>query len=399
MEAFSHSYGAAFNADPWPGLGRSGSPFDTSEYGRSVSEVDDHTECSEAVARDLALSIVDEQFGYADMLTGDHCDRALTMWVPEEPEIIQEAEEEVEEPTLAPAALPAPLPAERPVPAPSGVVAQLGQRPPRPPRLEGAVRGGAGAAGDPFCKASRQLRPAVLTGGDGAEQQDEEQEEMLPALGHLAVLEEAVCNGSAFSAGLPALPRALRGPGAPRRKDLPEPRSTAGGATARALGVPIPGGTLTSALHQRLAGRLGTEEYPQQPTSARTSALRSSGGGLLTKAPLAGSLLASSNSPRLQFSEDGWGVQPPSRPGSRAHTPTAPLNFGCSALRGVPLQRPRRGPAATAQWISTERERLRSEGPKPLGISAHIAFLQGPEKKLQGIGDVERKPKALPPSY
>lgn len=189
---------------------------------------------------------------------------------------------------------------------------------PRPTRLRGAV----GSGDDPFCKDSK--RPGATSSTSFDE---------LPAFQYLSVLEEAVNSGNAFAEGrLPLLPQALRGPGAPQR-----------GAAA-----------LTPRSARGVAG---------------TSTLRACG-GLLAKAPLG----VPPSSARGFFNEDGWGFQAPL--GTRKGVHATSTAFGSSALRGAPLSRSRRGPAASAMWVSTERERLQAEAFKPFGSSAAIAFLQ-----------------------
>mmetsp|Transcript_93350 Transcript_93350/g.170975 ORF Transcript_93350/g.170975 Transcript_93350/m.170975 type:complete len:150 (+) Transcript_93350:2-451(+) len=124
-----------------------------------------------------------------------------------------------------------------------------------------------------------------------------------------------------------------------------------------------------------MRGSVGSTS-PRSARGAGTSTLRQCG-GLLAKAPMG----VSSASPRGFFSEDNWGIQAPLLPGARKHAAHSSLAFGSSVLRGTPLSSCRRGNAATALWVSTERERLQAEAMKPFGSSAAIAFLQngGPQ--------------------
>ncbi|CAK9047963.1 unnamed protein product [Durusdinium trenchii] len=93
----------------------------------------------------------------------------------------------------------------------------------------------------------------------------------------------------------------------------------------------------------------------------------------------------SQRAPRLLVADGTWGIQPPDstqrrRPAAQA----APLGGGRSQLRGVGLARRGAGAAQTARWVSMEAERLREQArqPKPLGLSFATAFLVngGPER-------------------
>lgn len=187
----------------------------------------------------------------------------------------------------------------------------------------------------------------------------------LPCFQHLAALEKAVHSGEALAGNLPELPSSLRA------KPQPQPQPAAeegpvfwneGAACDANAQILDPAATVQSA-----------RGLPRPRHMASGSmALRTTGGGLLAKAPYG----RPQSSPRFFFGEEGWGMQAPAMPGARKHAAAQPLGHGCSALRGVPLSQCRRGPHASALWVSTESARLRSEAVKPFGCSAAIAFIQ-----------------------
>lgn len=221
----------------------------------------------------------------------------------------------------------------------------------RPGRLEAAVRHG---GEDPLCR-----RLEDCTGGGAARASPETCEE-LPAFKHLAALEEAVNSGDAFAGRLPSLPASLRGD----RAALPTPEATMTPRSARGRSVP---------LWSRGGPFAKTPLVSQSSRAVPALGGRRSGGYLIGEGV------------RVVCHEDGgWGVRPPSFAGAKVHAAATPLAFGRSALNGAPLPRwraQRGGPAATALWIGTERERLQAEAPKSFGCSATVAFLQngGPE--------------------
>jgi len=177
----------------------------------------------------------------------------------------------------------------------------------------------------------------------------------LPAFRHLAALEEAVRSGEALAGNLPELPTALKGDLDPNCQDKQvahDPNTALMIHSAR--GMPSP------------------RSRPKHAWDRGSVPLRTCGGGLLAKAAIG----MQQAEPRFFFSEEGWGMQPPLLPGARKHTAAPSMGFGCSALRGAPLQQCRRGPHASALWVSTEKARLRTEAVKPFGSSAAIAFIQ-----------------------
>lgn len=202
----------------------------------------------------------------------------------------------------------------------------------------------------------------------------------LPAFRHLAALEQAVQSGEALAGRIPELPSTLR-------DDLTLAAVVDIDSSRGRCLTPGSGARLATQAESPRSAR-GTAR--RQPFARCGDALRTCGGGLLAKAPCD----VPSISPRFFFGDEGWGLQPPSMPGARKHAPAAPLGFGRSALRGAPLPRCRRGPHASALWVSTEKARLRAEVAKPLGSSAAVAFLQndGPmslEPLHRGLCDPE----------
>lgn len=235
-----------------------------------------------------------------------------------------------------------------------------------PGRLEGAIYG---MDGDPFSRedqgartvfstASTTLRPSLACFED------------LPAFRHLAALEEAVSNGSAMAGHLPALP--VMG--------LDSGSSWAGAGAAK--------GTLSC--------------LPPSPRSARSlcgDAMGSSSGPsrMSMGAGMAAKTTAVPGS-RVLFREGMWGIQPPALAGAKNPAGgVKTFGFGQSALRGTSLQRRGRGPAATARWLGMEGERLRAEPSKPLGSSAHVAFMVngGPERIGRLNGELCAEPSVL----
>jgi len=192
----------------------------------------------------------------------------------------------------------------------------------RPGRLANAVGDG---GDDPFCP--KELHSSSQQGVD----------DDLPALKHLAALEEAVNSGAALQGQLPALPSSLSSTGPP------SPPKSARGPCAWPLA--------------RTAG-------------PRARSIR--GIGSDAKATL---------DSRVRFHGEGaaWGLQPPPRPIARRPCGDAStmLSFNRSVLRGGSLLAGSgsRGPSATLRWIGTEHERLQAEVRKPLGSSAMVAFL------------------------
>lgn len=176
----------------------------------------------------------------------------------------------------------------------------------------------------------------------------------LPVFRHLAALEEAVCNGEALAGNIPDLPTALQ-----------PANGTSSGKTAPQL--------FNDVTHANLAIQSARGVSIANYTTGRSLPLRTCGGGLLAKAPIP---VQHGTEPRFFFSEEGWGMQAPLVPGARKPAAAAPTGFACSALRGAPLTQCRRGPHASALWISTEKARLRTEMVKPFGSSAAIAFIQ-----------------------
>ncbi|CAL1160504.1 unnamed protein product [Cladocopium goreaui] len=170
-----------------------------------------------------------------------------------------------------------------------------------------------------------QLRPGRLLGTVPETERSQAPCDATPALQHLALLEEAVMNGS-------ELPPLCKLTGTVQ----PPPR--------------------------HLAPRLHPAAPPPQSAAA----------GQMT-------------TPRLLVTDGTWGLQAPDpaerrRPAALA----AALGFRTSQLRGVGLARRGAGAAHTARWVSMEAQRLREEArhPKCLGASFATAFLvnKGPER-------------------
>lgn len=200
----------------------------------------------------------------------------------------------------------------------------------------------------------------------------------LPVFRHLAALEEAVRSGEALAGNIPELPTNLK-------RELNLSLGNEAPQEMQAWEAHVAGVTAT------IQSARGLDRTRMKSTTGTSMPLRSTGGGLLAKAPVgyqnqdfAG---LAGRSPRFFFSDDGYGMQPPLLPGSRKHAAAPSTGFGCSALRGAPLQQCRRGPHATALWVSSEKVRLRSEVVKPFGSSAAIAFIQngGPQRSLEPL--------------
>eukprot|EP00434_Breviolum_minutum_P021646 symbB.v1.2.019104.t1/scaffold1548.1/size117880/9 len=171
-----------------------------------------------------------------------------------------------------------------------------------------------------------QLRPGRLLGTVPDTEKTARAGDPTPALQHLALLEEAVLNGSE----LPALCK------------------------------------LTGTVH------------PPPRHLAPANPLRQS-------APDRATPLQNAVTPRLLVTDGTWGLQAPDPPERRRPAAlAAPLGFRTSQLRGVGLARRGAGAAHTARWVSMEAQRLREEArhPKCLGGSFATAFLvnNGPER-------------------
>lgn len=245
---------------------------------------------------------------------------------------------------------------------------QQGCRPQPPTRLAGPV---GGTGGDPFAKGTA----ACELDGAGPASRDDFSD--LPAFRHLAALEEVLDknrHAPLASMLLPDLPGNLKD-----RSSVAAPRSVPLGS--QVVGAQAyrsnPPALPRNPLQLRGDGLGSTMPLSAREHCKRSAPLSSSARGSSTsRAPVA----TGPPGPQVLFREGTWGLQPPVQPGSRPHM-SGQISLGHSALTGKPLASMRRGPAATTRWLGLETQQVHAEGRKPLGSSAHIAFLVngGPE--------------------
>jgi len=233
----------------------------------------------------------------------------------------------------------------------------------RPRRLDGPVLGGTGS--DPFSTSSSLFYRASVPANDD-----------LPAFRHLDAL-KAWSLSSPRGSAPPQLPT-LPGLG-----QLIVESNRDGGVSSALCSFPATSSPRGSTVSDRHPPQTGGTCYSFEGESLLTSCA----GALAAKnaAAVTGHDPPALNAGayRVLFRDGSWGVQPSARAGVRETVgSTRQFGIGHSALRGQSLPQVRRGPAATARWLSTEGQRLHSEPWKPLGASAHASFLQneGPER-------------------